>query len=240
MPENMEMDMDVAILYSGGKDSTLSIEYAIEKNWNIKYLISVKPTRTDCYLFHFATVEQTKKISEIFGIKQIYTTCTEADPEKEAMIVRKIVEANPVDSVILGGIGLQETQIKSIRNALFPLGVDVFASHVGKDHTRIMKEMIKRGYEIIITEVAADGLGKRWLGERLTLDNINEFIQTAEKYGFHPGGEGGPYNTLVVDGPIFSKRLEIISFDKVMEGEFNGFIEVKESRAIDKFISIKN
>ena len=238
--KNTKRQMDVAILYSGGKDSTLAIEYAIEKGWNIKYLLSVKPNRTDCYLFHFATVEQTKKLSEILGIKQIYTTCTEADPEKEATIIRKIVEANPVDSVILGGIGLQETQIKSIRNALFSLGVDVFASHTGKDHTKIMKEMIKRGYEIILTEVAADGLGDKWLGERLTADNIDAFVKTAEKFGFHPGGEGGPYNTLVVDGPIFSKRLEIMSFDKVMEGSFNGFIEVKEARVIDKFISIKN
>lgn len=232
--------MDVAILYSGGKDSTLAIEYALEKNWNIKYLLSVKPNRTDCYLFHFATVELTKKMAEILGIKHIYTTCTDADPEKEAMIVKKIVEQNPVDSVILGGIGLQETQIKSIRDALFSLGIDVFASHTGYDHTELMKDMIKKGYDIIITEIAAEGLGVKWLGERLTSKNINEFVKNAEKYGFHPGGEGGPYNTLVVDGPIFSKKLEIVSFDKVMDGEFNGYVEVKEVKLVDKYISIKN
>ncbi|MEK6937098.1 MAG: diphthine--ammonia ligase [Nanoarchaeota archaeon] len=232
--------MDVAILYSGGKDSTLAIEYALEKNWNIKYLISVKPNRNDCYLFHFATVEQTKKMADILGIKHVYTTCSDADPQKEAMIVKNIVEQHPVDSVVLGGIGLQETQIKSIRDALFPLGIDVFASHVGVDHVKLMKEMLIKGYDIIITEVAAEGLGMKWLGEKLTLDNLNEFVKTAEKYGFHPGGEGGPYNTLVVDGPIFSKRLEILSFDKVMEGEFNGYVDVKESKVIDKFISIKS
>ena len=62
--------MDVAILYSGGKDSTYAIEYALEKKWNIKYLLSVKPNRTDCYLFHFATVELTRNISEFLGIRQ--------------------------------------------------------------------------------------------------------------------------------------------------------------------------
>ena len=238
--KNAGKSMDVAILYSGGKDSTFAIEYAIERGWNIKYLISVKPNRTDCYLFHFATVEMTKKIADIFGIKHVYTTCTEADPEKEAMIIKKIVEEHPVDSVVLGGIGLQETQIKSIRDALFPLGIDVFASHTGYDHIKLMKEMIIRGYDIIITEVAAEGLGIKWLGERLNLENIDEFVRTAEKYGFHPGGEGGPYNTLVVDGPIFSKRLEILSFDKIMEGDFSGYIEVKETKVINKIISVKN
>jgi diphthamide synthase (EF-2-diphthine--ammonia ligase) len=82
--------MEVAILYSGGKDSTLAIEYAAKKNWSIKYLISVKPTRRDCYLFHYSTVELTRHIAKILGIKQIYVTCSEADPKKEAEIIRKI------------------------------------------------------------------------------------------------------------------------------------------------------
>jgi len=229
--------MDVAILYSGGKDSTYAIEYALEKKWNIKYLLSVKPNRTDCYLFHFATVELTRNISEFLGIRQIYATCTEADPVKEAMIVKNIVEQNPVDSVILGGIGLQETQIKSIRDALFPLGIDVFASHAGYDHLTLMKEMIRKGYEIILTEVAADGLGKNWLGQRLNEKNLDEFVKLSKKYGFHIGGEGGPYNTLVCDGPIFPKRLEIVSFDKIMDGEFNGYIEAKEVKILDKILN---
>lgn len=229
--------MDVAILYSGGKDSTFAIEYALEKKWNIKYLLSVKPNRTDCYLFHFATVELTKKLAEFLDIKHIYTTCTEADPIKEAQIVKKIVEQNPVDSVILGGIGLQETQIKSIRDALFPLGIDVFASHAGYDHLSLMKDMIRKGYDIRLTEVAADGLGKEWLGKQINESNLNEFVKLSEKFGFHVGGEGGSYNTLICDGPIFPKRIELISFDKVMEGDFNGYIEVKEIKIIDKFIT---
>src|SRR3989338_3591189 len=93
--------------------SILSIEYALEKKWNIKYLISVKPNRTDCYLFHFATVEQTKNMVDILGIKHVYAACSDADPQKEAIIIKEIVEQHPVDSVILGGIGLQETQINS-------------------------------------------------------------------------------------------------------------------------------
>ena len=51
--------MDVAILYSGGKDSTFAIQHANEKGWNIKYLISVKPAHnivrlcTICIYYHF-------------------------------------------------------------------------------------------------------------------------------------------------------------------------------------------
>jgi len=75
--------MDVAIMYSGGKDSTLAIEYALNKGYNIKYLLSVKPNRTDCYLFHFATVEHTKELAEILGLKHILINCNVADPVKK-------------------------------------------------------------------------------------------------------------------------------------------------------------
>src|SRR3989338_8964571 len=130
--------MDVAILYSGGKDSTFAIQHAKDKGWNIRYLISVKPTRKDCFLFHFATVEHTKEFAKMLDIPHFYVRCSVADTVKEADIVRKVVEGNQekmkVDSVVLGGTGLQETQLKSIQNALRPLNIDVFAAHAGEDH----------------------------------------------------------------------------------------------------------
>ena len=112
--------MDIAILYSGGKDSTYAIEYCKNKNWNIKYLISIKPDRTDCYLYHFATVELTKDLAKILGYKHFYLTCDIADPEKEALIVKDLVKKNKIDALVLGGTGLQETQIRSLQKPLLP------------------------------------------------------------------------------------------------------------------------
>src|SRR3989338_7924309 len=143
--------MKVAILYSGGKDSTFAIDMAKEKGWQIEYLLSVKPTRKDCFLFHFATVEQTKKLAEMLGLRHIYVTCDVADPKKEAQIVKEVVKKNPVDAVVLGGIGLQETQLRSIQEALKPLNIKAFASNYGEDHRELFSRMIEKGYKITIT-----------------------------------------------------------------------------------------
>ena len=80
--------MKVAILYSGGKDSTLAIDYALKNKHQIEYLLSVKPTRTDCYLFHFATVEHTREIAKILNIPHILTSCSIANPEQEAQLIK--------------------------------------------------------------------------------------------------------------------------------------------------------
>ena len=215
--------MKVAIMFSGGKDSTFAIDYAREKGMVIDYLLSVKPSRKDCFLFHYATVEHTPKMAEMLGLKHILIGCDVADPEQEAQLVRNVVEKNPVDAVILGGTGSQETQLRSIQKALLPLHIEVFAAHAGNDHEEVFKEMLDRGYEIMITQIASDGL-LNWLGKKITKDNFAELKKDSEKFGFHIGFEGGYADTLCLDAPFFSAKLEPTNVQKVIEDEYNGHV----------------
>jgi len=225
--------MDVAVLYSGGKDSTYAIDYCLSKGWNIKYLLSIKPTRRDCYLFHFATVEHTRELAKILGMKHIYASCNVADPEKEAKIVKDIVEKNKVDALVLGGVGLQETQIRSLQKVLMPLNVEVFASHASMDHEELFREMLSKGYKILITQVAADG-AMRWLGKYITKDNFNELNKDSVKFGFHIGFEGGHLDSLAIDGPIFNKALNVIEVKKIVENEYCGYLKIEKVTVVNK------
>ena len=229
--------MRVAIMYSGGKDSTFAIDHAMEKGWDIRYLISIKPTRTDCYLFHYATVEHTKELAEILKIPHVLEKCSVADPEKEAEIVKKIVEkkqkTDPINAVVLGGTGLQETQLRSIQNALRPLGIEVFASHAGEEHDLVIEQMLNKGYEIMITQVASDGL-MPWLGRKLTKENFDELRRDSVMYKFHIGFEGGYADTLVLDGPIFDKKLVVEDFKRVVEDNYSGHVKINRLRILNK------
>ena len=229
--------MEVAVLYSGGKDSTFALQHALDKGWNVKYLISVKPTRKDCYLFHYATVEHTKDFAKILGIPHYYAKCKAADPLKEANIVKDIVEKNQkkmrVDAVVLGGTGLQETQLKSIQTALRPLNVDAFASHAGEDHDLVMERMLDNGYEIMITQIASDGL-KEWLGKKITKENFSQLKKDSVKYGFHIGFEGGYADTLVIDCPLFTKKMVVENMSVVFEDDYCGHVIVNKYRMEEK------
>ena len=200
-------------------------------------MISVKPTRKDCFLFHYATVEQTKELAKMLQIPHFYVKCRVADPVKEANIVKEIVEDNQkkmkVDAVVLGGTGLQETQLKSIQNALRPLKVDAFASHAGEEHDLVMEDMLKKGYEILITQIASDGL-KEWLGKKITRENFFQLKRDSLRYGFHIGFEGGYADTLVLDCQLFAKRLVIEDMSVIFEDDYCGHVVINKYKMENK------
>ena len=225
--------MKVAILFSGGKDSAYAIEHALEKGWQIDYLLTVVPTRKDCYLFHYATTQNAAKIAEMLGLKHLTLKCDFANPLKEASLVKNLVEKNKVDALLLGGIGLQKTQIKSLQDALAPLGVKVFASHAGHNHEELMKEMLQKGYRFIISQIASDGLHD-WLGKEITKDNFQLLKKDSKKFGFHIGFEGGYADTFVTDAPFFPKRLEILEAERVYDDAYSGHIVIKSINFVSK------
>ena len=225
--------MKVAIMFSGGKDSTYAIQHALNKGWQIEYLLSVKPTRTDCYLFHFAPVEHTPKIAENLGIKHYLIKCEVANQKKEANLIKDFVLQHKVDALVLGGTGLQATQLKSLQDALHSYGIEVFAAHAEYDHDKLIEDMLNQEYRIIITQVATDG-GNKWLGRELTKENFQELKQDSIKYGFHIGFEGGYMDTFVLDAPFFKKKFSIAKSKKIMEDNYSGHIEIEELTSSDK------
>ncbi|RJQ15847.1 diphthine--ammonia ligase [Candidatus Woesearchaeota archaeon] len=229
--------MNVAVLYSGGKDSNYAVQYAKEKNWNIQYLLSIKPDRKDCFLFHYATVEHTPLQAKLLGLKHFLIPCTVADPEQEAALVKNFVETMqtslPVDAVILGGTGLQMTQLKSIQTALQSMHIEVFAAHAGLDHETVFRDMVDKGYEIMITQVASDGLAS-WLGKKITKENFAQLESDSKKFGFHIGFEGGYADTFVCNMPLFPKKLHIDAFSKVFDDAYCGHVLFNNIEVLDK------
>ena len=50
----------------------------------------------------------------------------------------------------------------------------------------------------------------------------------------NPAGEGGEYETLVLDMPLFKNKIKIEKSTKKMENEFTGELVIEKAKLIEK------
>jgi diphthine-ammonia ligase len=227
--------MKVAVMFSGGKDSVYATQYCKEQGWDIHALIAVKPKNTEAYLYHYATVEWTKLQAEALGIPLILVKTDKIGPTEEAEELRDVFKDLDIEAVVLGGVGLQETQIKEIARVAAEFDIQTIVSHGNYTSEQLLEEEVVNGLDIMITDVAAEGLGPEWLGKKLDKDSLEELKKASHIFGFDPLGEGGHFNTFVVDSPLFSKRVEFVTSKKIWDRETDsGYLDVKEAVLVDK------
>ena len=72
-----------------------------------------------------------------------------------------------------------------------------------------MQSLIDHGFDVRIISVSTDGLGEEWLGEKITQDSLEELTRISAKYRFNLDGEGGEFETIVVDAPHMSQLIAV-------------------------------
>lgn len=221
--------MDVAALFSGGKDSTYATYLAQQKGWTVKYLVSMVPSE-DSLLFHVPNTRLTKLHSETLGIplKQAEVS---GEPEKELEILKAALEDLDVEGVITGAIA-SDFQWSRFNKICEEIGIKCYSPVWRKDQMRVMKDMVQAGFEIIIVGVSAEGLDESWLGRHIDDVCLRDLERLKEEKGINPSGEGGEYETLVLSGPNFLKRLEIRDSRKDWDGK-RGVLVVEKAELLD-------
>ena len=234
-PFKLSDNMKVAILYSGGKDSNFALLTALRNGWDVKALISVKPKNEEAYLYHYATAELTRLQAESIGVKHFLLECNDIGPDKEAAVLERILGKLDIDAIVLGGVGLQQTQINSVGKVAAKYGIKTITPNANMTSEELLRAEISSGMDIRIVNVAADGLGSEWLGKKLDSNSFGEFKQLSNKFGFELLGEGGMYDSFVCDAPFFKKKIEFKDMKKKWDSKTqSGYIEVDKAALVDK------
>ena len=84
--------MKLAVLFSGGKDSTYSIYKARQDDHQIKCLVTLFPKSPDSQLLHFPNVELTKFQSETMKIPQITAELISNDVVEEMNALETLLQ----------------------------------------------------------------------------------------------------------------------------------------------------
>jgi len=208
--------MRLAGLLSGGKDSVYSAHLAQEQGYTLEYLVSLRSKNPDSYMFHTVNIDLTRLQAEAWGIQYV-TAETMGEKEEELLDLKKALEKLEIDGVITGAIA-SKYQADRIDRLCEELDLHHFHPLWGRDREKLLYEMQQSGMNIIFSAVAAHGLDQSWLGEPLTTERIIKLKSLNQKYGVDMCGEGGEYESLVIDAPWFTHRINIIAAKKTWDG----------------------
>ena len=229
--------MKIAVLYSGGKDSTMTLYWCLKRGYDIKYLVTMMPKRGDSWMYHTPNIHLTELSAEAIGIP-IITKQTSGIKEKEVEDLKDVLKVLDIDTVACGGIfsNYQKTRIEKVCKQLKKKLLTPFWH---TDSKQFLKETIDLGFDVRIIGVYAAGFDESWLGRKLDLKTLEDLIFLNKKYGISLVGEGGEYETLVVDGPIFKKKIRIIDSEKIWDEKTqSGCLNIKKAELVEKTSSL--
>ncbi len=222
--------MEVATLFSGGKDSTYATYLAQQKGWTVKYLVSMIPSE-DSYLFHVPNAHLTSLHSEAMGIP-LKQTQVSGEPEEELGVLKDVLAELDIDGLITGAIA-SDYQWSRFNRICEDIDIKCYSPVWRKDQMRVMQDIVSAGFEVIVVGISAEGLDGSWLGRKIDAQCLEDLEMLERENGLNPSGEGGEYETLVLDGPNFMKRLEIKDAQKDWDG-IRGQLTVNEAVLLKK------
>ncbi|MEA1925085.1 MAG: diphthine--ammonia ligase [Candidatus Altiarchaeota archaeon] len=226
--------MKLCALFSGGKDSTLAIYRGLREH-EVSVLLSMISERDDSFMYHTPNIHLTEYCAKAMNIPLVSWKTSGIPPQENTDLgkaLEQIKEECGIEGVCVGAVR-SNYQYNIVSEVCKTLNLEVYAPYWQVDHARLVRELIDEGFSVVVVAVAAEGLGRSWLGRRLDSEALGELEELNKKLGVDVGGEGGEYETLVLDGPIFNRRLEITSSEKKWD-KIRGELLIKKVRLVDK------
>jgi ABC transporter with metal-binding/Fe-S-binding domain ATP-binding protein len=221
--------MRLVALISGGKDSLYALNCAMREH-KVEQLVNVRPI-DDSFMFHVPCAHLTSLISQAVEIPLI--SGVSSSQQDELALLRDLLQDLAADGVVVGTIA-SNYQMNRLATLCDQLDLALYAPLWNRGGESLLRDMA-RLMEIKLVQVAANGMDESWLGRTLDQETVDDLIFLNKRYGVNIMGEGGEYETLVLDAPIFRKRIKVINYDKKWFSEqCRGFIEIQKIDLEDK------
>jgi ABC transporter with metal-binding/Fe-S-binding domain ATP-binding protein len=193
-----------AALTSGGKDSILSCQKAIDSGKAVRYMVTARPKNPDSYMFHSANLDAVPVIARVAGMEYVEIE-TQGKKEHELKDLEEGLAGLDIEGVIAGAVDsqYQADRVKAITDRL---GLALFTPLWHKDPETLLLEVARR-LDAMIVVTAAEGLDSSFLGARFNDDLIRRLKRVSATRRIHLAGEGGEYETLTLNAPFYSRPV---------------------------------
>ncbi|KAF9574069.1 ATP binding domain 4 [Mortierella alpina] len=229
---------DVLGLISGGKDSFYNLMQCAANGHSIIALGNLHPNiqdkkdELDSYMYQTVghdvihlyrdCLELPLYRQEIKGtpIEQgsdyVQTKQDETEDLYELLAMAKAAHPD-LEAVSVGAI-LSNYQRIRVESVCGRLGLVTLAYLWQRDQEELLHEMAQAGVNAVLIKIAAIGLKKQHLGRSIG-DMFPHLCKMNQEYDLHICGEGGEYETITLDCPLFKRRIVVDESEVVIHSD---------------------
>jgi diphthine-ammonia ligase len=194
------------VSWSGGKDCCLAAYKSSLDGYYIQYLLNMVTQDSQLSCSHGIASKWIKLQSEAMGIPLIQQPTLSDNYEKVFTETLLKLKLEGITAGIFGDIDFNAHR-EWIERVCGNAGIIPVLPLWLNNQDRIAQDFIAAGFKSIIVATRADLLGKEWLGR--VFDTVFLKDLAAHNKDITPCGEAGEFHSLVIDGPLFKKRLDI-------------------------------
>ncbi|RMF54594.1 diphthine--ammonia ligase [Candidatus Woesearchaeota archaeon] len=224
-------NVPLGALISSGKDSLYAMYVMMRQNYKINCLITIKSKAQDSFMFHTPTVDLVKLQAEAMGLPLIEKDTT-GEKESELKDLKKALSMAKnqfgIEGVVNGAL-FSNYQRERIERVCDSLNLKIFSPLWHLNQESEMREILREGFEFVFSSVAADGLDKSWINKIITHTDVDKLVRLNAKNSINVSGEGGEFETLVLNAPMFKKRIRIEDFEIEEDGPNVARLVVKKA-----------
>jgi diphthine-ammonia ligase len=226
--------MKLGVLFSGGKDSTLALHKAAEKE-QVACLITVLSENPESYMFHTPNIHITALQAEAIGLPLI-TKVTEGKKEAELkeleQAIGEAVDQHGIEGVVTGAVE-SVYQAERVQRICNHLDVWCFNPLWKRNQRQLLEELVEKRFSVIISGIFAYPLDETWLGKQINTELISRMVELEKMFGISPSGEGGEIETTVLDASLFKKKIEILA-SEIKAKDNSGVFRITKARLVSK------
>jgi len=207
--------------------------YKASKYHKIACLITIFPKSVENPLFHYPNLYLVNFQSKALGIPVIKEYCVDTESDSLNTLrkaLTKAVKKYNIKGVVTGAIK-STYQASRFQRICYELNLWCFNPLWLSNQISILNEVLNLNFKVIISRIAGYPLKKELVGKQLNEKLIRYFMSI--RNFLNPAGEGGEYETIVLDMPLFKKRIDIIDFEIVGE-DYDATLVIKKVKLLGK------
>ncbi|RPJ53261.1 MAG: diphthine--ammonia ligase, partial [Methanobacteriota archaeon] len=137
-----------------------------------------------------------------------------------------------IDGVVTGAI-LSVYQATRIQKICHALDLWCFNPLWHADQRKYLECLVDSGFRVLISGVFSAPFDASWLGRIIGRETIEQLRAIADRSKITLAGEGGEYETFVLDAPFFQKRIEVEEAVTTYRN-YNGRYRIERARLVAK------